>query len=1132
MPAKTSSPLTSVRTNNGFTSQRPPRICKKVVLKGSVTHYSASYTLYLKVELPDSPRAQTYPLLPDAGLRLKSSHVHPLDSHGAASALSGNAASAASYLGIPLSIDDNFLPTLTPERLALQQEFAQKPDKQEGGSGDARRRSITPSRDFGGQIPKVTVANFQVSLVAPPLNSDAYKPPPTPASTTATTSSSSSSKPAPASRGKNLFIVVLNLEVGLSQRPPKAPNVVKLPIPYCLNNFLRFTIDETVSSEEEGIAVEIHPTILPRNRARRSKTSITAPDRTFTTDLLESDDEDDAITLGPTSDEESSDGDGMSISGPFASCEAVTIRWASPTAGNFPRPSAVGGEIANALRADEIRTNLRYSVAGRALFEKHAALISPNSVLLQVDVDAELNGAFYPGLEQEAILRLELDSFGQKSQWVSVQAAPNRLIKACGRPTVGNTDILDKEKVSPLPLDELKRRLSREPSPQNDPIGMNGPPGDEDDLLLVEPPKGLQDSDLDFSLDEGIVQRPRRHSISSRGTSRSHTPAPEEDDVLENDGTAMGSDLQSSSVDLTLDLATLGEVEGSRGGVRFSLSGLLAISPMTGRLPESSQDQSASLALPVLRTPTIPTHDCCVQAIASFQAAFEMDLVRLPQASGKDGRLFLEARANPSRPPPGHGFDLEAHVVSLSRSPISEDLNLPVESSQAVVKQEETGRSSESWRTQTQDHFVEEGDEGVSLCSSKATYEVWPCQSESGERRLMVVMDFQWPTAIGSFKPPRTARFKPTQEAQIRSAFVNKVAASFSKDEQSQENQYQLQIPGDLVGLKDGFEAQVTLSLPWKDEMERECIKAELPTLCFETAHVSIRVHTVDGYLLTSNSNGRIEHSVTDESDKSLVLTAFQIPRNESVRIDVQLSHKVDVIATPGPSTASQIQDAGKPRSKEKSRSHASVCLAISNLIWTVFLTFFTFATFYTLEPAIHTLNLKVDQLAMANDIDFRDGTWMLPNPPSSSVSKPFSAQEGQGFPLREGRSGSKSAGDEIEEWIKALEEERDPDARPPTRDDPIPSLGRMGEEGSVGGEEGKVWTNDPARAKGDGEISEAVASGKGGVPGSVDRALQVREGGGMMLIPLARILSSPLVIVGRGTLTFFRLVSKVLLWR
>ena len=185
------------------------RICKKLVLKGHATQRGASYTLFIKAELPHNPKAQTYSLLPEKNVRLKDAVVHPLDLAGAAPALSGSAARAASYLGIPLSINHDLSTSL------LGSDGRTTPSSRRRSIGSARR----PSDSFSSSsVPRVTVSNFNINLVAPPLFG-----------------LDSSSNVAETSRGpstpsrKNVagFIIILQLEVGLASTPPRGPYMVR-----------------------------------------------------------------------------------------------------------------------------------------------------------------------------------------------------------------------------------------------------------------------------------------------------------------------------------------------------------------------------------------------------------------------------------------------------------------------------------------------------------------------------------------------------------------------------------------------------------------------------------------------------------------------------------------------------------------------------------------------------------------------------------------------------------------------------------------------------------------------------------------------------------------------------------------
>lgn len=162
----------------------------------------------------------------------------------------------------------------------------------------------------------------------------------------------------------------------------------------------RFAVDESVSPGSQDIAVEIDPVVLPRRR--RGK--VNGASLTQSHDVA---DDDDVITLGPSSDlSDDEDEDGTTISGSFASCDALTIRWADPKAGDFVPTVDSLPALPTSLRAASVHSSVYYSLSSddtaRPTLQAQAEL---EHIRLDVQIEASLIDLSYPGLEQEAFLQ-------------------------------------------------------------------------------------------------------------------------------------------------------------------------------------------------------------------------------------------------------------------------------------------------------------------------------------------------------------------------------------------------------------------------------------------------------------------------------------------------------------------------------------------------------------------------------------------------------------------------------------------------------------------------------------------------------------------------------------------------------
>lgn len=66
----------------------------------------------------------------------------------------------------------------------------------------------------------------------------------------------------------------------------------------------------------------------------------------------------------------------------------------------------------------------------------------------------------------------------------------------------------------------------------------------------------------------------------------------------------------------------------------------------------------------------------------------------------------------------------------------------------------------------------------------------------------------------------------------------------------------------------------------------------------------------------------------------------------------------------------------GSAATLQRSRGSALGVLSVTHLLWTLLLSLALLGTVANLEPAVSSLSRKVETLAVALDVDFREGTW------------------------------------------------------------------------------------------------------------------------------------------------------------
>ena len=469
-----------------------PRICKKLVIKGHASRSGASYTLFLKVQLPAIEQSETFTLLADPAVELQDAIVHRLDASGAAPALSTSAATAANSLGIPLSIDhelnDSFI-DFEPSKKG-QARISE-------GSKDTKDLPVVVGNDDGSVVLRTSVRSSPRSKLA---------------------------AKSPQDRAHS-YMVTLHLFVGPTSQPPSAPFSVRLPVPFCLNNFMRFTVDESMDAEPglDGMTVEVDPPILPVSSQRKSprKSPSAASSHRAPSIASYSDDEADVTLLGSASVDGDSDAerDDTAIVGPFQACEALEIRIAAQQAGDLNIPGPPFRILPNALRASKARCSIVYQSR-----ETHGSRPSQAAASGQVDFEAvvQLEDPFFPGLDRDVLLHVQLDSNASVAEWQPIAVDASRGILSWSFSPIMSA----RSSPSQQPTTTAEGLLGKSPTFEISDLVVLPEPSqqtaDEEDLLKVAPPKGINDADFDFSLDQvaATTTKQRRFSLQSSGSSR------------------------------------------------------------------------------------------------------------------------------------------------------------------------------------------------------------------------------------------------------------------------------------------------------------------------------------------------------------------------------------------------------------------------------------------------------------------------------------------------------------------------------------------------------------------------------------------------------------------------------------
>ncbi|PWN27937.1 hypothetical protein BDZ90DRAFT_157517 [Jaminaea rosea] len=283
-------------------SQHPGRIVKKLVLRGNAFGQGSRYELFLLVTVPATAHAASYPLLPDTDVKLLSSSVDALSSTGGYAPLSETAARAARHLGGRVSVD---------------------------------------SFDTGSQ-PRITISNYAVTFSTMPKH--------------AASTPSTSTSPPPAHTLS--YMVCIQLETRFKTQPPRSPYALILPVPRCLHSRIHFTFSPEVVDSEDEVDVRIEPPLGKKRPPPKPRRSFGGEG----SDSLDPSADDDARSMiTQSSDEHAEEGEeeNLCVKGLFQSTDQVSIRWAGASAGKLQRDDSLA-----AIRCDtmQLQTTSRYTL--------------------------------------------------------------------------------------------------------------------------------------------------------------------------------------------------------------------------------------------------------------------------------------------------------------------------------------------------------------------------------------------------------------------------------------------------------------------------------------------------------------------------------------------------------------------------------------------------------------------------------------------------------------------------------------------------------------------------------------------------------------------------------------------------
>ncbi|CEH12072.1 THUMP domain-containing proteins [Ceraceosorus bombacis] len=552
---------------NAESRTRLAKVCKKLAIHGKAEKEGARYTLYMHIEMPELAKPRSYPLFPDKDVTLLQFSIDKLTSSGAAPMLSSTAAIAASRLNMKLGaggVDDE--------------------------GPDAQSQSL-----------KVTTANYHICLNA--------------AATASAPTGDETAKKEPVKQG---YLVILHLRVPFTAQPPQSPFVVRLPMPRCLNNKLRFDLNPEIFGSD-GIIADVQPGTMRPSKSRPTSAGVGG---------------------------HGEDGTAV-IQGPFPSTADVIIRWEGPTKSPLLSPTALQAGMADTATSEGLRclgTEKMTSTLRVSAVAEPPDDLQQGEAAIAIAFQAELVDPHFVGLDSKAAIELRPDVFGQAARWHEVDVLGSAGLLRWAR--IGSESSPDGQMAKSSSRSSLHSVESSDGSLKaamsSNPFGGSGGT-DESMLMDMQIPSGITQSDMDFSIDEqprseGGLSRPgRRLSIGVRQ---------HQQDIQ---ACATAGDGEQTGLVLVFDVNNIrGRDASASTPLSISVHGILIVStfasPDLWKDNESALEPASprALSIPVFRTKCAETHSSSV-TLANVKDAPNLTLLRCPAKGVKSSPSSLLA---------------------------------------------------------------------------------------------------------------------------------------------------------------------------------------------------------------------------------------------------------------------------------------------------------------------------------------------------------------------------------------------------------------------------------------------------------------------------------------------------------
>ncbi|KAF8582306.1 hypothetical protein K439DRAFT_161858 [Ramaria rubella] len=397
---------------------------KKVVVEGRSKHDGASLKMYLKlsVAVDNALPGASIPLFREDNIRIIQSKVHPLDERSVPYHFSSTEQPLLQKAAVALQLG----PKSSRPFHTLFPHTSPSLDPTQAGSSRRNRDSTATTlaaHNDERYIGRILISGYNVTLILPKEYPPRSQPPGGGAGSdgedgfvkdTPSRSTRSARHSSPLFN-KNFLLMMVGMEIFLPYAitPPKGPFLISIPVPRCLDNFIKLRISTP--------SIGTTPASVPRGSFTSASSEDDTPGWDFLTEPPVSRKADKSLRKTPyhqSADDEQSDTPSVPstpgtelIQGTFQSTDVIHVRWAPPLGKRSGLPKTEDGM--RRVGVEHTQGKMKCEVLAR---DKHC-------VRMNVLYDGVCTGLWHPGVATILGMDIALDVKRRRISWAEDHTA-------------------------------------------------------------------------------------------------------------------------------------------------------------------------------------------------------------------------------------------------------------------------------------------------------------------------------------------------------------------------------------------------------------------------------------------------------------------------------------------------------------------------------------------------------------------------------------------------------------------------------------------------------------------------------------------------------------------------------------